>query len=87
MNITFCLTSYYEQKPPLRQSENKPNSKPIKPNLKNVKMNVNSVKTNDYRNYPRLCPPAKQTQFQTQTNPISNLENFTKLWHINAINN
>jgi hypothetical protein len=33
MSITFCLTNYYEQKTPLRQSENKPNSKPIKPNF------------------------------------------------------
>jgi len=29
MNITFCLTSDYDQKPPFRQSENKPNSNPI----------------------------------------------------------
>ena len=69
MNITFCLTSDYEQKPPLRQSENKPNSNPIKPNLRNVKMNLNPVKTKEYVNGPHLRPLTKQTQskpIQTQ---------------------
>ena len=29
MNINFCLTKHYEQKPSLRQSENKPKTNPI----------------------------------------------------------
>ena len=58
---------------PQKQTQNKPNSKPIKPNLKNAKMNLSSVKTKDYENEPRIHPPAKQSQFktnQTQSNPI-----------------
>ena len=75
MNINFCFTKNYEQKPPLlapaKQSQNKPNSNPIKANLRKAKMNVNSVKTKDYRNGPRLRPLAKQTQLKPNSNPIS----------------
>jgi len=50
-----------------KQSQNKPNSKPIKPNLINAKMNLNPVMTKYYEQKTPLRPPAKQTQ----SNPIS----------------
>ena len=33
IDINPFMTNYYEQKPPLRQSENKPNSNPISPSI------------------------------------------------------
>jgi len=62
-----ALRQFLPLRTPQKQTQNKPNSNPNKPNIKNAKMNVNSVKTKDYRNEPRLRPPAKQTQ----SNPIS----------------
>ncbi len=70
MNISQVLTKHYGNFRLLGRPKNKPNSKPNKPNLRKAKMNVNSVKTKDYRNEPPLRPPAKQTQFQTQSKPI-----------------
>jgi hypothetical protein len=43
MNITFCLTNYYEQNSPLRQSENKPNSNPIQTQSNPNKANLTPV--------------------------------------------
>ena len=63
MSITFCLTNYYDQKPPLRPPAKQTQ---FKPNLKNAKINLSSVKTKEYANESRLRPPPKQTQ----SNPI-----------------
>jgi len=59
-----------------KQSQNKPNSKPIKPNLRKDKMKLNLYLTKDYENEQCFRPPAKQIQFQTQfltglTEPIN----------------
>ena len=70
MNISPVMTKHYEQKQPLRQSENKAKTNPIKTNLRKAKMNLSSVKTKEYVNELPLRPPAKQSQFQTQSKPI-----------------
>jgi len=71
MNITFCLTKLYGNFYLFGRRKNKPNSNPIKPNLKNAKMNLSPVMTKHYEQKTLLPPSAKQSQFQTQSNPIS----------------
>jgi len=59
MNISFCLTKRYEQKPPLRQSENKAKTNPIS---EKQKMKLNFYLTKEYANKPLFRPPTKQSQ-------------------------
>jgi hypothetical protein len=62
---------------PMAGYKNKANSNPIKPNQtqfqKIPKMNVNNYYTKDYNNktaFGRIKNKPKQTQFQSQSNPV-----------------
>jgi hypothetical protein len=48
MTITFSLTNFYKQKPPVpkppKQTQFKPNSNPIKPNFKGKNMKISDRK-------------------------------------------
>jgi len=59
---------------PEKQTQNKPNTKPIQsqtnPIPEKPKMNVTSILTKDYENKPPSSPK-KTKPIQTQSNPIS----------------
>ena len=74
INATLFAAKDYKNKWQRRVRKNKPKTNPIQTQTNLIsekpKMTLNFYSTKDYDNKPPLRPPAKQTQFKPNSNPI-----------------
>jgi len=63
MNVSFILTTNYENISDWSLGQNKPNSNPIKPNLPKCKIDAKCVFTKDYKNFIPLAGQKNKPNF------------------------
>jgi hypothetical protein len=74
MNVNLYVIEDYRKKDDFKVRINKPNSNPILSAVGGLQMNANAFSQKDYENETAFRPQKnkpKQTQFQTQSKPIS----------------